>query len=107
MYDSLRYNLQLADGAQSFSIPCGCSRRVRFGDSAPRAENTDDPQRLRAIFRTFHRIARDGLPIVIPLHPRTRKKLEELHLSFQKLQVLGRSHIWICLCYAELPDDFD
>lgn len=35
-----------------------------------RAENTDDPKRLTAIFSAF---AKSGEPVVIPLHPRTRK----------------------------------
>jgi len=42
-----------------------------------RAENTDDECRLRAICEGFHY---SSVPIVWPLHPRTRKKLEELKL---------------------------
>jgi len=40
-----------------------------------RAENTDDPSRLRAIFEGLERVAQD-LPVVLPLHPRTRRCLE-------------------------------
>lgn len=40
-----------------------------------RAENTDDPVRLKNIFKGLEQIAREGLPIVLPLHPRTRKVL--------------------------------
>lgn len=39
-----------------------------------RAENTDDPTRLHDIFRAFGDVARD-LPVVAPLHPRTRHAL--------------------------------
>ncbi|PKN64810.1 MAG: UDP-N-acetylglucosamine 2-epimerase (non-hydrolyzing) [Deltaproteobacteria bacterium HGW-Deltaproteobacteria-15] len=42
-----------------------------------RAENTDDPVRLKNIFRGLEQIAREGLPIVLPLHPRTRKMIGE------------------------------
>ena len=38
-----------------------------------RAENTDDPKRLSAIFLGLQK---SGLPIVMPLHPRTREKLK-------------------------------
>lgn len=38
-----------------------------------RAENTDDPSRLRAIFSALNRHA--DLPIVFPVHPRTRAAL--------------------------------
>ncbi|MGE4297171.1 MAG: non-hydrolyzing UDP-N-acetylglucosamine 2-epimerase [Desulfovibrionaceae bacterium] len=41
-----------------------------------RAENTDDPARLAAIFLGIALVARD-LPVVLPLHPRTRKRLAE------------------------------
>jgi UDP-GlcNAc3NAcA epimerase len=40
-----------------------------------RAENTDDPSRLRAIFQALCSLARD-LPVVVPLHPRTRDALQ-------------------------------
>jgi len=42
-----------------------------------RAENTDDPARLRPIMGALGRLAADGLPIVMPLHPRTRRVLGE------------------------------
>jgi UDP-GlcNAc3NAcA epimerase len=39
-----------------------------------RAENTDDPVRLRAIFEGLFQIAGE-IPVVLPLHPRTREAL--------------------------------
>jgi len=42
-----------------------------------RAENTDDPTRLREIASALDAIARDVCPVVWPIHPRTRKKLSE------------------------------
>lgn len=39
-----------------------------------RAENTDDPDRLRSIIRALHTIASSS-PVVLPLHPRTRSRL--------------------------------
>lgn len=41
-----------------------------------RAENTDNPARLRAIATVLGRIAEET-PVVLPLHPRTRKCLNE------------------------------
>lgn len=40
-----------------------------------RAENTDDPARLAAI---LNGLAASGLPVVLPLHPRTRQTLDRL-----------------------------
>ena len=36
-----------------------------------RAENTDDPDRLQAIMAGLGGVARSGLPVLLPLHPRT------------------------------------
>jgi len=44
-----------------------------------RAENTDDTVRLKSIFDGFEKIGRE-VPIVLPLHPRTRKTIEALGL---------------------------
>lgn len=45
-----------------------------------RAENTDDPARLAAIFEGLGRVARSR-PVVVPLHPRTRAALDRLDPS--------------------------
>jgi UDP-GlcNAc3NAcA epimerase len=41
-----------------------------------RQENTDDPARLQAILAALEEIARSICPVLLPLHPRTRKKLD-------------------------------
>jgi UDP-N-acetylglucosamine 2-epimerase len=43
-----------------------------------RAENTDDPARLRAIFAG---LGRAPLPVVVPLHPRTKARLTALEAT--------------------------
>ena len=43
-----------------------------------RAENTDDPVRLRAIIHALDRIAAGFCPVFWPVHPRTRKRIREL-----------------------------
>ena len=45
-----------------------------------RAENTDDPKRLRSILRAFDKISKTA-PVILPLHPRTKKRLKSLHLQ--------------------------
>ena len=46
-----------------------------------RAENTDDPRRLRSIFDAFNEISTAERPIIFPVHPRTRHKIKELDLA--------------------------
>ena len=41
-----------------------------------RAENTDDPGRIRSIFTALAQL-NEELPIILPLHPRTRKVLSQ------------------------------
>ncbi len=45
-----------------------------------RAENTDDPQRLSSILSALAEIATQ-LPVVLPLHPRTRKLIGDYSLA--------------------------
>jgi len=44
-----------------------------------RAENTDDPQRLKNIFDALNEIAEEK-PIVLPIHPRTKNFLPSIYL---------------------------
>jgi len=45
-----------------------------------RAENTDDPERLRSIFKALGEIANET-PVVIPMHPRTQKFIEKYQIK--------------------------
>ncbi|NJP82723.1 UDP-N-acetylglucosamine 2-epimerase (non-hydrolyzing), partial [Streptomyces sp. AA8] len=46
-----------------------------------RPENTDSPDALRAIFTELAALATDGRPVVLPLHPRTRARVEAAGLE--------------------------
>jgi UDP-GlcNAc3NAcA epimerase len=46
-----------------------------------RAENTDDPSRLRAIVNSLNEINK-AVKVILPLHPRTKKMMEKEGLSF-------------------------
>ncbi len=46
-----------------------------------RAENTDDIQRLLSIFRGLTAVTEKGLEVIVPLHPRTRKRMADLDLK--------------------------
>jgi UDP-GlcNAc3NAcA epimerase len=77
MFDAvLRYRRLAESGAHA------AEERWRAGEyvlaTVHRAENTNDPERLLAILRALERIAATLCPVVLPLHPRTRKLLEEL-----------------------------
>jgi UDP-GlcNAc3NAcA epimerase len=51
-----------------------------------RAENTDDSNRLESIFKGFEEISQ-GVPIILPLHPRTQKTIHKLNLEISKSRI--------------------
>lgn len=55
-----------------------------------RQENTDDEERLRAIMEGLNQLSKQG-SIVFPMHPRTRKIIEEIgiKLDFKPIEPLG------------------
>ena len=68
-----------------------------------RAENTDNPERLTQLVEALNQIAKE-IRVVLPLHPRTRKKLEDLKLMpavtiidsvgyFDMLELLKHCHL--------------
>lgn len=83
MVDALLYNMRLAEEWSTVLRDVGLlgpdERPMEYLlTTVHRAENTDDPRRLAAIFTVFDRLAAEGLKVVIPLHPRTRKALSGL-----------------------------
>ncbi len=53
-----------------------------------RAENTDDPARLRAVLDGLARVAAAGLPVVFPAHPRTRSMVDLAPLAAAGVHVI-------------------
>lgn len=52
-----------------------------------RAENTDDPKRLVSIFNALSEIS-NKIPIILPLHPRTKMKIENLKFKIENLIII-------------------
>jgi len=75
MVDALQQNLTLA---KERSTDPGLSPKGYYLATVHRAGNTDDPAALRAIMEAFSRL---DIPVVFPVHPRTRKKLAEYGIA--------------------------
>lgn len=73
-----------------------------------RAENTDDPARLKAIVDALNYIHKNILPVILPLHPRTQKVVKSLGLSLEMtvLEPVGYLEmIWLLKhCNAVVSD---
>lgn len=75
MYDAVLLYSELAQQKTDILPRLGLAPGGYALATVHRAENTDDPERLHAIFTGLANIARGGLPVIVPLHPRTRRSL--------------------------------
>lgn len=75
------------------------SKEIKIGELAPkryalatvhRAENTDDPNRLKNIFVALNEIAEKMFDaVIVPLHPRTQKALRKIKIKLsQKVLII-------------------
>jgi UDP-GlcNAc3NAcA epimerase len=74
MYDAALYYAGRAERGSTVLPRLRLERGSYVLATVHRAENTEDPRRLAVIFDALGRLARD-LPVVVPLHPRTRAAL--------------------------------
>ena len=85
MYDNSLYFSEIAKEQSQILIKNNLQEGEFILGTIHRDHNTDDPQRLSAIFEALLEIAKTE-KIVLPLHPRTKKKMSEV-LS-QELNIL-------------------
>lgn len=78
MYDAALYYSSMADQKSDALSRLGLLKHEYILATIHRAENTDDPKRMREILKG---LSSSPLPIVWPIHPRTRKRLQEFGLS--------------------------
>ena len=93
MYDSILYYSKLAEKKSTilkdlnlyFSTPNSELRTHNYYlTTLHRAENTDDPERLKSILKALNEIGRNHL-VILPLHPRTKKRIE-VHFLFSRFK---------------------
>ncbi len=72
MYDSVRRYEAQAEARTDVLTRLGLTSGGYYLATVHRAENTDDPDRLDRILGAFERLDR---PVILPLHPRTRRTL--------------------------------
>ncbi len=62
-----------------------------------RQENTDDKNRLKEIFSALSEIGKK-IKVLIPLHPRTKKRLKEFNLNPQNIEIIEPVSYFEMLC---------
>ena len=77
MYDSILHNIKIAEKNSRILEKLDLRPKDYSLATIHRAENTDEPKKLKSIFSALDKIAQNGQHIIVPLHPRTRKKLND------------------------------
>lgn len=81
MYDALLHNLELARKRSTILKSLGLERGSYALATVHRAANTDDPARMAAILNALGLLSTQ---VVFPVHPRTRKMIQETGLSISR-----------------------
>lgn len=82
MYDAILFNTGLAKEKSNVLNKLALAPKSYILATIHRAENTDDEKRLRAILAG---LAGSSLPVVLPLHPRTKKILKKMKISTKNI----------------------
>jgi len=77
MYDAVLHNAQIAEETSSVLRQLDLTSGTFVLATIHRAENTDDVQRLTAIWEGLQAIP---MPVVLPMHPRTKNIIHDLGL---------------------------
>lgn len=87
MYDAFLFNVDIAMNRHSIR-DFNVEEKEYYLATIHRAENTDSRERLEAVFRMISELR---VPIIMPLHPRTEKKLKEYNLE----HIINQPHLKI------------
>ena len=88
MYDSVLYYSKIAESQVDIIRKLHLRSKKYYLATIHRAENTNDPDKLKTILNTLDNVAKDIHPVIIPLHPNTRVKIESLGLSMRYVQLI-------------------
>ncbi|MGJ7910825.1 non-hydrolyzing UDP-N-acetylglucosamine 2-epimerase [Neobacillus sp. LXY-1] len=96
MFDAVLRNLEISKGKyingswlnelkqDNSKIP-NLKEKEYYLATIHRAENTDNHNKLREIFSAFEKFDK---PVLLPIHPRTRKLIEELNIELNNVKLI-------------------
>lgn len=80
--DALNQHIEIAEAKSKILEELSLNSQVYLLITIHREENVDNPQILKNIFGSLRRIGREfNLPMLLPLHPRTRNRLDNFNLT--------------------------
>lgn len=93
MYESALYDLEIAKRKSKILQTLNLTPKDYILATVHRAENTDNPERLKSIFDSFVELSKKGKKLIISLHPRTEKAL--IQISANSINHLHRNGLKI------------
>ncbi len=83
--DAVLQNLEIAEKRSRAMANLKLTPKGYVLVTAHRAENVDDKERLANIIESLVRVQKQlAIPVVFPMHPRTKKRLEEFSIAIPK-----------------------
>lgn len=87
MYDNALFFSSMADVKSDIIEQLGLSYRQFVLATIHRPANTDNAENLKSILRALSDIAAKGMDVVLPLHPRTKKRMEDEGLTIRNERI--------------------
>lgn len=87
MYDAALFYRKIAEPSKAIASLVREHNAFYLG-TVHRAENTDSPERLRSIIEALDDISK-RIPVILPLHPRTRKMLSTLQVKVENIVIIN------------------
>lgn len=88
MYDAVFLYGELAQEKSSILDKLSLSTKNYALATIHRAENTDSSENLKSIFKGLRDISQKGLKMVLPIHPRTQKRIREIGIETEGLLLI-------------------
>jgi len=88
MYDALLQNLETSKKRSDILNRLSLKKKKYMLATVHRAENTDNKKRLTSIFHALENISQNLYPVVLPLHPRTKKLLQKYQITISKISII-------------------
>jgi UDP-N-acetylglucosamine 2-epimerase (non-hydrolysing) len=87
--DSVYQNLEISRKKANVLEKLGLKSKEYFLVTAHRTENVDNPERLGEILKGLELVGKEfSLPVIFPMHPRTRKMLQQFGLMLDGIRAI-------------------
>jgi UDP-GlcNAc3NAcA epimerase len=99
MYDATLYFAQQAENYSAILNQLNISPKQYYLATIHRAQTTDNINRLSSILSAFQQLQ---MPIILPLHPRTRKVIEQSDTLTRLVEDISHLHIIESVSYLDM-----